>query len=126
MLWQRDPEKTLSEKIRDIDDQIPSYILDVSGKKKRHAGKQNNEIRNIGVVVLILGVVGYVIPIGTILGLAGIDTRINAPWNNLTIVQISNLRNSPLGYLAQGLGDSNVASACGQYTMIANLVYVLS
>jgi len=42
----------------------------------------------------------------------------------LTIVQISNLGNSPLGYLAQGLGGSNVASACGQYTMIANLVYV--
>jgi len=37
-------------------------IFLMSAAKGTPSGKQNNEIRNIGIVVLILGVVGYVIP----------------------------------------------------------------
>jgi hypothetical protein len=75
-------------------------------------GIQNNEsnyTRDIGIVALILGLAGYLIPI----------------WNGQSIVGIANLCNSPLGLIAQGLGRSDVVSTCGQYTMLANLIYAV-
>ena len=69
--------------------------------------EKNNDIRNIGVSALVLGIAGYILPI----------------WNGRSIVDMANLCNSPLGWLAQGLGGSDTVSTCGQVAMTANIIY---
>lgn len=72
-------------------------------------GNASNNMRNIGILAFIFGLIGYFIPV----------------YNGRSVIEVSNLCNSALGLLAQGLGGSNVESACSEANFLAKLVYVL-